>query len=164
MITKLWGAMRHFAALSRQVCLIAAACLPSLTALGDLQLGSSSPIREAPPPSWEPAPPFSAPPPAEPVFPVPANGLIIDSQPLVSDSVYRNRVWRADVGVMPGGTLHVTDVFANWPHGPIFGMSFTAGYETNVGWGTRFRLSVLGLVARVNGDPLELIAVSGSVD
>jgi hypothetical protein len=173
--------MRRFAALIRLLCLTTVAWLPSLYAFGNPQFGSPGPIMDnAPVPSWETVPAFAAPPPAEPGFPVPMTGSQplsaapadvmpgspISSQPLFSDTIYRSRAWRAEIGIVPGGKLHVTDGFANWPHDPIYGTRFTAGYETDHGWGTRFRLSVLGQTWRMTGSGaiIDITASSGSVD
>jgi len=171
--------MRRFTAFGWLLGVVAAAYLPCETASGDLQPASAAGVQVVPAQAWEAAPTLAGPMP-EGGFPVPLNGTqpnsvvpanvmggsSITAEPLLSDTVYRNRAWRADFGVMPSGTLHATGQFADWPDDPMNGIRFNLGYETDHGWGTRFRLSVLGQTwtGPGGGAVLELMTGTGSVD
>jgi hypothetical protein len=125
---------------------------------------------------WQP----SSPPPAlvaEQGFPVPVTTFDPAGVPplatdaaappaaavLMADTVYRNRAWRVELGIIPTKPFIASGLIQGWPdHG--FATRLSVGYENANGYGTRFRLWSYGQQANTSIGRIDLLVDTISID
>jgi hypothetical protein len=172
--------MRKFPAASLLVLLSAASSLAQYPTLADpsaaaLQSATTPPSVAGPEFLPTPVYPAQTYPAQTPASSLPADNSSLPTAPsnptsefwpttIITDTPYRNRAWRAELGIIPNATLHLAgSVFDGWPE-TVSGARFFAGYESANGLGVRFRFLGIGNESTLDSEHVEIALGASSID